>query len=72
MTQEEVTLWLNKLMMACLGLVFLCGVVLFVGFTAGYATEKYAEVRSAKCINSACETPCKPGQKFKRHEGCVK
>lgn len=45
--------------------------VVFVAFFAmGYTFEKVAiQVRSDRCINSACDTPCANVKKFVRHQG---
>jgi hypothetical protein len=70
MTQEEVYGFLVKLMAAALWVVGVCAAILIVGGVAGYATEKYAQ--EARCINSACDQPCKVGARFVRHQGCSK
>jgi len=45
----------------------------FTVFTAGYATEKYdLHFRDPRCINSACEHPCKTTPRFVRHAGVCK
>ena len=71
MTQEEVFEWLSNVSWFVLWAMTICASILIVGFIAGYASEKAAD-REGRCINSACETVCKDGQRFKRHEGCAK
>jgi len=41
-----------------------------LGSSAGYVSAKIE--REARCLNSACADPCKPGARFVRHAGCLK
>ena len=68
MTHEQVYGWLVNVMGACLWLMAVCASILILGFSAGYATETYA-IKNARCINAACDQPCKPGARFVRHAG---
>ena len=71
MMYEEVQAWLIKLMTGCLWLIGFCATVLVIGFGSGYAIEKYDQA-NPRCINSACEAPCKEGARFVKNQGCLK
>jgi hypothetical protein len=69
MTHEFVMTWIIRLMGFAAWVIVVCASILITGFAAGYATETYA-IKNARCINSACDQPCKPGARFVRHQGC--
>ena len=70
MTQEEIMDWMDSLISAVAWAMTVIGSIIFIGLVSGYTVEKVNESRAAKCTNSACEQPCKPGARFVRHQGC--
>ena len=76
MSLEDVLNWIEGIMNFCLYAMAVAAVIVVVGFTAGYFTERFAvevrEVRPARCLNSACDQTCKPNGRFVRHQGCEK
>jgi hypothetical protein len=68
MTHEETTGWILRIMGICIWAIAVIVSILLLGFAAGYVTETYA-IKNARCINSACDQPCKPNARFQRHAG---
>lgn len=61
----------HQLILAIVWLVSFTLTVLLVVGTADYAIEKYDQA-DPRCINSLCESTCKPGSRFVKNEGCLK
>jgi hypothetical protein len=72
MTHEDLMDWLVKLMDWVLIIMAVCLVVMLTAFIGGYVSETVAINRSDRCINSTCDTACKPNGRFVRHQGCTK
>jgi hypothetical protein len=69
MTQQE--LWdffmlAGRVLRNVFAVIGLLVVVAVLGYTSG--KDKQQQV-SARCINSTCDQPCKPGARFTRHTG---
>lgn len=71
MTQKTVAKWLGFLIgLAFWGMVVTSS-ILVLGFTAGYATEKYAQAQ--RCARGMCDDgSCKSHPRFVKRKGCEK
>jgi len=47
-------------------------VLVQVSFVAGYLSFRGKHIRVDRCLNSACDQPCKPSTRFVRHMGVCK
>jgi hypothetical protein len=69
MTQKTVAKWLSWLMAIALWGMAVTASIMVLGFTAGYATEKYAQAQ--RCARGMCDDgACRPHPRFIKRKGC--
>jgi len=68
---DSIKHWLQSVMITCLVVMALTGAAIVLGVTIDVKAG-VKEQRDARCLNSLCEYPCKPGQRFVKNQGCLK